>query len=385
MAFIIYLLIYISFTDLFAQLPITSTYAQSLGAATGFIGFIVGGYSLTNLFSNVFSGQLVDGKGPKKVLLAGFLLNAVIVFLYAVVMSPAQLLLVRFLNGVTAGVITPAAFTYLTLYNKDRKKGKTMALSGAAVGLAAISAPAYSGIISSAIGPEVVYITIGFVMLIGFILTMTLKPLQRSEEENEAKNRSSILSYFDLFKNKGLLVAFIGALSLAASQGILAYMLPLKVVALGMEDHISGMLISVFGIVAILFFLLPTNRIFDRYHNEIILPIGLLTVAVSQILSSFAPNQIVLVISMTIYGIGFALIFPSMAALISKHSTENVRGKAFGTFYGSISIGSFLGSTITGMFSLTPDQGFISAAVFLVMISAGILLLVKNRGTISTQ
>jgi MFS family permease len=145
------------------------------------------------------------------------------------------------------------------------------------------------------------------------------------------------------------------AYCLAASQGILAYMLPLKVVSLGMEDHISGMLISIFGIVAILFFLLPTNRIFDRYHNEIILPIGLLTISVSQALSSFVSSQSLLMISMTIYGIGFALIFPSMAGLILEHSSDYVRGKAFGVFYCFISIGSFLGSSLTGKFSLTPD------------------------------
>ncbi|RLL46712.1 MFS transporter [Oceanobacillus piezotolerans] len=378
MAFIIYLLIYISFTDLFAQLPITSTYAQGLGATTGFIGFIVGAYSLTNLFSNVFAGQVIDRTGPKKVMLLGFLLNAVVLFLYAIVTSPTQLLFVRFLNGLTAGVITPAAFTYLTLYHKDKNKGKTMAFSGAAVGLAAISGPAFSGIISSKIGPEVVYMTIGFLMLAGLIITLTLKPLQRSQQEYEARNRSSILSYLGLFNNKGLLLAFLGALSLAASQGILAYMLPLKVVSIGMDDRISGMLISVFGIVAILFFVSPTNRIFDKYRNEMILPIGLLTIAVSQTLSSFASSQMVFIISMTIYGIGFALIFPSMAGLISEYSSDYERGKAFGLFYGFISVGSFLGSSLTGMFSLTPDQGFISAAVFLLIVSATILLTTKK-------
>ena len=120
MTFLIYLLIYISFLDLFAQLPITSIYAQNLGAATGFIGYIVGVYSLSNLLSNLFSGQLVDKNGPKKVLVGGFLMNAIILFMYSIVQTPMQLLIIRFLNGLSVGVITPAAFTYLTLYNKKK-------------------------------------------------------------------------------------------------------------------------------------------------------------------------------------------------------------------------------------------------------------------------
>lgn len=78
MMLLIYLLIFVSFWDLFVQLPITSTYAKTLGAATGFIGFIAGAYSFSNLFSNVFSGYLVDKTGPKKVLSIGFLVNGLV-------------------------------------------------------------------------------------------------------------------------------------------------------------------------------------------------------------------------------------------------------------------------------------------------------------------
>jgi len=385
--FLLYLLVFISFTDLFGQLPIVSTYAQSLHATTGFIGFIVGAYSLTNLFSNVFAGHFVDKNGPKKVMLAGFLLNGIILFLYALVTTPEQLLIVRFLNGITAGVITPAAFTYITLNNKDKKSGQEMAYSGAAVGLAAISAPAFSGIISSAYSFELVYIILAILMGIGFILTITLKPaepqLADGPERSEEK-KSLLADYFPLFKSKGLLLSFTGAFSLAASQGVLAYMLPLKVSNLNMESHISGMLMSVFGIVAILVFVLPTNRIFDRARtrNEIILAIGLLIAAVSQTTNGIVDSLSFLIISMSIYGIGFAFIFPSMSSLISKYSPPNMRGKAFGLFYGFFSIGSFLGSSITGMFSLTPNQGFVSIAVFLVIVS---LIIIRTARKIPAE
>lgn len=119
---LLYILIFISFTDLFAQLPITSTYARSIGATTGFIGFIVGAYSLSNLFCNLYSGYFVDRKGPKLTLLIGFLINGFILILYSFVTSPFQLLAIRFLNGLSTGIITPAAFTYLSLLNRGKKK-----------------------------------------------------------------------------------------------------------------------------------------------------------------------------------------------------------------------------------------------------------------------
>lgn len=375
--FLLYLLVFISFTDLFAQLPITSTYAQNLHATTAFIGFIVGAYSLSNLFSNVFAGHLVDRSGAKTIMLAGFFLNAIILFLYAIVTNPIQLLVVRLLNGITAGVITPAAFTYISLANVGRGGGQQMAYSGAAVGIAAISGPAFSGIVSSAHSHELVYIILAVLMALGAILTLLLKPLQSSTEKIEAtktEEKTTIRDYVVLLKNKGLLVGFTGAFSLAASQGVLAYMLPLKVRTLEMETHISGMLMSVFGIVAIIFFILPTNRIFDRGKNEKILAIGLLLGSLAQTLNGLVNILPLMIASMMLYGASFAFIFPSMSTLIAKYSPNKFRGKAFGLFYGFFSIGSFLGASVTGAFSLTPNQGFVSIAIFLVIVSIFILI-----------
>lgn len=128
------------------QLPITSTYAKTLGAATGFIGFIAGAYSFSNLFSNVFSDYLVDKTGPKKVLSIGFLVNGLVFFSYSLLQTPLQMFVVRLINGFTSGILTPAAFTYLTLYSKSKKKRKNDGFCRSGVGLAAIFAPAFSGL-----------------------------------------------------------------------------------------------------------------------------------------------------------------------------------------------------------------------------------------------
>lgn len=375
--FLLYLLIFISFNDLFAQLPIVSIYAETLGAdaATGIIGFIVGAYSFSNLLSNFFSGLLVDKNGPKKVLVAGFFINAIILFLYTIIQTPEQLLAVRFLNGLSAGIITPAAFTYITLYNKHHQKsGRTMAYAGAAVGLAAIGGPTYSGIVSARHGQAEVYMIICTLMLIGFAISLFIKPLQKEEKVSVEKTESQANTIPKLLKNPGLLIAYFGSIAFAASQGILAYMLPLKAEGLNIGNHLTGILISTFGIVAILFFLLPTNRVYDRFHNEIVLPVGLFVVAASDIMLFLAQDLKMLFIGMSCYGIGFALIFPSMAGLVSKYSPRFIRGTAFGIFYACISIGSFLGSSITGAFSLTPDQGFLSVAITLLIIATIIIL-----------
>lgn len=48
------------------------------------------------------------------------------------------------------------------------------------------------------------------------------------------------------------------------SQGVIAYLLPLKVQSLGFDSRLSGTLMSAFGIIAVLVFILPSNRILTK-------------------------------------------------------------------------------------------------------------------------
>src|SRR5690625_7731314 len=54
---------------------------------------------------------------------------------------------------------------------------------------------------------------------------------------------------------------------------------------------------------------------------------------------------------MILYGIGFALIFPTMSGLVTEGSRAEERGMAFGIFYGIFSFGIVVGSFVTGLFT----------------------------------
>ena len=51
---------------------------------------------------------------------------------------------------------------------------------------------------------------------------------------------------------------------------------------------------------------------------------------------------------MMIYGIGFAILFPSINALLVENTTDDNRGKAFGLFYAFFSLGVVAGSFTVG-------------------------------------
>lgn len=366
MIYFIYFLIVVAFVDTFSQLPIMSPFAQGLGASALMIGIIVGMYSFTNIAGNMIAGYYIDRKGVKGMLGAGLLLTGIILTLYAFVTSPVQLLAVRFFHGLTGGLLVPAAFTYLANRNAEKKQGKTMALSGAGVGLASIIGPAFGGIISSKFGPEMVFISIGIVMIVTAVLAYFLLPEKASKSTADSEKDSAVKSGIgDLFKRRGLLLSYVGAFSLMFSQGIIAYALPLQVEDLGFDSSLSGILMSTFAIVATLIFILPTNRLYDRFAFTPTMMTGIVILGLALLMLEFITAQGLLYAVMVFYGIGFALIFPSMTALVASNADASERGKAYGLFYGFFSLGVVAGSFVTGLFSETGIGVFLVGTIWL--------------------
>jgi MFS transporter, DHA1 family, multidrug resistance protein len=371
--YFLYLIIVIAFLDTFSQLPIIAPFALSLGASSLLIGVIVGIYSLTNMGGNILAGQWIDKFGRKKILVIGLLFVSVCLLGYTFVTTPQQLLLVRFIHGIGGGLLVPAAFALLGDKSHSTNRGKTMAFSGACVGISAIIGPAFGALITKFFGIDwVFYIISGLFALTALTITFVLTENYPLKQEENKFNFGQIVK---LLRLPGLINAYIGAFSLMLTLGILAYMLPLKIAAAGQSVAFSGMLLSSFGIVAILFFLLPTNQIFDQVRREKTVISGMIFVTVALIILSLFELIVVLFIAMFFYGIGFACIFPSVTALVIDHSNKNERGRAFGLFYAFFSLGVVVGSFIVGALNVAPNQGLLIGAIIMIFLA----MLIKSR------
>lgn len=378
MRYFIFAIIFFSFFDLFTQLPIMSTYAQDLGASTFVIGLAVGMYSFSNTFGNIISGFLTDKKGPYTILVIGLFTTSIALFLYYFVQEPILLLIVRFIHGFVGGLIVPAAFTFLANTMTKEERGKGSALSGAFVGIAAIAGPAFSGILASRTSvPFVFSITGTFMIVLCIFSIFVLKNAKIIKQKDEVQPLVDPKPIRSFFRNSGILKAFSGAFFLMFSQGVIAYLLPLRAQQLGFDSKITGMLLSTFGIVAVLVFLLPTNRIFDKVSPIYTLSFGISLMGFSQLLLSIANDAIPLYIAMSCYGIGFGFLFPSLNSLLIDSTNNEVRGKAYGYFYAFFSIGVVAGSALLGWLSLSIQQGFVFTGVILLVFA--IITLIGNQ------
>lgn len=370
----LYLIITISFLDTFIQLPIITPYALSLGASNVLAGGIVAIYSLTNMIGNIIGGHWIDRFGRKRMLVLGMTAVSLILFLYPLAQTGEQLFLVRLIHGLAGGVLIPAAFAYVGDQTTKHNRGKAMALTGACIGAAAILGPAIGGIMASKSQVEYVF----YIVAILFIPTIILA-LMFIKESFKSSDRSGVsLSHFlPLLKNKLILQASLAAFALMVSNGTLSFALPIKVEEMGATSSTTGTLLSTFGIVALIIFLTPINKIYDRLSPIKLVVAGLTIIASVHILLNFTVTVSFGYLLMTIYGVGFAFVFPSMNRIVSEASSKVDRGKAYGIFYAFFSLGAVVGSFLSGIAIEITGLPFSSSATIMLLI--GFYLLFTSR------
>lgn len=370
-ALLVYSIVFFSFFDLFSQLPVMSTFATSVGASSFIVGFVIGLYSLSNTLGNILSGIMTDKVGPFKILMVGLLLSSSALLLYHFVDQPLFLIIVRIIHGFVAGLIVPAAFTFSANTAINDQQGKKVAFTGTFVGLAAIIGPAFSGIMASKTSVPFVFTCVaimGFSLAILSAIFLSKYKISRKEKDDAVVPASGSLF------NAGVLKAYGGAFFLMFSQGGIAYLLPLHVQTLGYDSRLSGTLMSTFGIIAVLIFVLPTNRIFDRVSSSSTMALGIGLMGLSQLLISQSTTTVTLYFVLGLYGVGFAFLFPSINMMLIKATPAELRGKAYGYFYAFFSLGVVAGSSVLGWLPFNITEGFMFTGSILLLFAAFVAL-----------
>lgn len=371
---LIYFIIIVAFLDTFVQFPIITPYAMDIGASYFMAGSIVAVYSFTNMLGNVVGGHWIDQFGRKKMLLISMIAVSIIVLFYPYAATSNQLFFIRLLHGLAGGILIPAAFAYVGDMAKGKTKGKMMAFTGACIGTAAIVGPAIGGIMAARISIESVF----WLIAILFIVSATLIALFIKESfVSSERNKVKLSQFAPLLKHPLLMQASLAAFALMISNGTLAYAFPIKTEEIGLDSQFTGALLSVFGIVALIVFLTPLNRMYDKYKPISLVFVGLSLISIALIMLSFLTTTVSALLSMMVYGFGFAFIFPSMNKIVAESTTELDRGKAYGIFYAFFSLGVVAGSFIAGIVAEWLGYPFLISALF--MIAVALVLAILSR------
>lgn len=375
MSRILYIIIIVSFLDTFIQLPIITPYSIELGASHILTGGIVAIYSLSNMVGNIFGGHWIDSYGRKKMLFTGMAAVAIILLFYPIAQTGEHLFIIRFFHGLAGGILIPAAFAYVGDQSQRENRGRVMALTGACIGTAAIIGPALGGAMAARSKVEYVFIFVAILFAISSILI--LKYVKESFVSTD-RGKFNIADFIPLLKHPLVLKASLAAFALMISNGTLAFALPLKVSDMGLTSATTGILLSIYGIVALIIFLSPINRIYDKFLANNLVIIGIAIIGFVHIMLNIIAVYEFTIALMVIYGIGFAFVFPSMNRIVTDASNKVDRGKAYGIFYAFFSLGAVLGSFVSGATSEIAGLPFLSSAITMLAVAFALFIIGKK-------
>jgi len=345
---IISVVTFLGFLDTTLLIPVMALYASGLGVSVGITGLIIGLYSITNTPANILLGRLVDRVGYKLPLISGLIGDALSMFLYSVSRSPIHLALVRALHGASGGLVGPATMSVFANHSGRTAKGRTMSFYGMSLAAANLVGFVLSGIIVSRLGYQALFLFGAALLMVGIAISMFLPGASKRDSiPTKTLPDGSFKKIKDLLKRRGLIVAYCSIFAQYFTFGSVVTLLPLHVSSLGMEAFHVGMLLAIFAIMFIIV-QLPSGVLSDKIGRLIPITIGISLGIASLVILPSVTNFPLLAVAMTLYGIGYGILFPSISALIADHTMLEERGLATGIFHALLTAGVAIGAPTMG-------------------------------------
>lgn len=214
---IIFLTVFISMVGFGIVIPVLPVYAKSAFRMNPTqLGWLVGIFSLVQLFSAPVLGKLSDRFGRKPVLLVSILGTAVGYFITGAAQAPWMLFLGRIIDGASGGNIATAQACIADVTPPEHRS-RAMGHIGAAFGLGFIMGPALGGFLSHW-GAAVPFLFAGALSLINVVFVAARLPETLSEERRRHPAAKAPLTEVFAHGRGGFIGTLLGA-TLTATTG----------------------------------------------------------------------------------------------------------------------------------------------------------------------
>src|SRR5262245_14720089 len=131
-------------------------YAATVGAGAFAIGLLIGVYDFAELFAKPLAGLIADRRGMKLTLLAGLAIFILGSLLFLAI-SPALLLVVRFIQGLGAAALSTVSIALVASYFAEGR-GRAFGIYNAIKGAGYVVAPVLGGWLAHGYGFAAIFV-----------------------------------------------------------------------------------------------------------------------------------------------------------------------------------------------------------------------------------
>ena len=302
------------------------------------IGIIVSCYVIAALVIRPFSGYLVDSFSRKLVYLISFAFFVAFYFGYLVAGSVLFLMLLRFMHGLSWGIITTAGNTLAIDIMPADKRGQGIGIYGLALNISMALGPVLGIFLYQHYSFNALFYTAIVSGTIGLFCAagITSHPKPKINHAPLSLDRFIMLKAIPIGINLLLITISYGMiLSFAAMYG--------KEV----NANNPG-LFFIFLALGIISSRLFSGRLIDGGRLNQMAMVGISILAISFIAFALLKTPVVYYSSALAMGLGYGMTFPAFQTIFINMATHAQRGTANSTFFTAFDIGVGIGMLVAG-------------------------------------
>lgn len=347
-------------------LPLLAEQEFALASRSAVLSFI-GTFGLVKAFTNAAAGRLSDRLGRKGVLVAGWLIGLPVPFLVIWAPTWSWIVAANVLLGVNQGLTWSTTVIMKIDLVGPRQRGLAMGLNEFAGYLAVALAALVTGYLASHFGLRPVPFIFGIaVAVLGLTLSVLLVRDTRGHVAHET--RAGRMARPRGEHEGALTPAHRAAAIRSANQaglinnlndGMAWGLFPLLFAAAGLPIHAIGVLAfiypAVWGAAQ-----LGTGALSDRMGRKILIAAGMIVQGFALLAIASANEFGAWLVGGTFLGLGTAMAYPTLLAVVSDVSPPASRGAVVGAYRFWRDLGYALGALVAGVLA---DALGISAAI----------------------
>jgi len=335
-----------AFFSSYLRIPVMPLFAAALGAGPAQVGTINGAFMLTAGVLSIPAGLLADRIGRKVPIIAGLVATAVSSLLVTQCHLPGQMAAAYVLFGAGLAAFAPGMLSLVADVMPSDRLGQAYGWYTTAIYIAMTLGPASGGYLAKALGLREVFIVSGGLLVAVTFLALLVLP--QGPPSRKTALHAILAGSVTLLHNRNLLACLVATAGSCIGFGVFLTFLPLYASQHGYDPAQVGM---VFGAQALTNVVgrVPIGSLADRFDRRWLVAAGLICLAAALAALGQATQLVPLIICAVVMGVGMALTFTAIGALIAELIPAAQRGLAMGMYNSCIYLAMMSGATVMGI------------------------------------
>lgn len=332
-----------------AVVPVLPLYLAQLGYSSSAIGVVAGLFSVTMAVTELQAGRLAASFGRRRVLLNGYVANAICLSLVAAAHGRAFVAGSLSAAGAARGVIVPPLHATVAHSAAASARGRAFALFWLWTSFAALSGPAMGGLLAARYGYRAVFVlaalfSLAALALIGIFTRPSPEPRAgEAAGAQEIEDRGGAAGgLWALLSDPAVAGLGVSTLLCYSLSGIWATFLPLYAAHRRVPVQTIGLIFAAQG-GAYALMQLPTGRLIRPERGRWMIAAGIAGVAAVELAVRFAHAAPALMAAGALFGVAMGVMPVTLTTLVTWRVPPARYTAAMSIYNAAIDFGLFAG------------------------------------------